>query len=680
MTPYSALFTPLTIRHLEIRNRLLSTSHSPGYAVGGRITERYLRYQEEKARGGVGLTQFGGATAVSIENSFHYGQVDGASDAVIPEYRAMAERVHANGAACTVQLTHGGRRERWDSANWLPAYSASCRRELVHRSFPVEMEHHDIARAQRAYAHAVRRAREGRLDGVEISAQAGTLIEQFWCPAINHREDEYGGSLENRVRFGLELVEAVRREVGSDYIVGIRMSGDEMLEGGLSHDDCIAIARMHARHGGVDFISVVGGQATDYKSSGTIWPTMWLPSAPFLHLASAIRAAVEVPVFHATRVTDAATAAHAVAEGHVDMIGMTRAFIADPHFANKLARGDEIEIRPCVGAGYCVDRVLSGQDALCVQNPATGREEKLPQIITPSDGPRRRVVVVGGGPGGLEAARVSAERGHDVVLFEAAGELGGQILLAARATWRRELAGIAHWLAGRIERLGVDLRLNTLAEAADVRAENPDVVVVATGGLPNVGHFEGGVHAATVWDVLGGHVEAGEQVLVFDENGYHQGPSCAEHLASRGSRVEIVTPDRALCNEMADTNQGAHLSELYRRGVAIRTDTRLVGLRREGNRLVAALANMFTGETEERGFDQVVGDHGTLPNDALYFALKSDSVNLGEVDLQAMADARPQTLVTNPEGRYRLFRVGDAWTSRNIHAAMLDSLRLCKDL
>ena len=151
----------------------------------------------------------------------------------------MAERIHAHGAACTVQLTHGGRRERWDSANWLPAYSASCRRELVHRSFPVEMEHHDIARAHRDYAQAVRRAREGHLDGVEISCQAGTLIEQFWSPAINHREDEYGGSLENRMRFGLELVEAVRREVGADFIVGIRMSGDEMMEGGLSHEDCI---------------------------------------------------------------------------------------------------------------------------------------------------------------------------------------------------------------------------------------------------------------------------------------------------------------------------------------------------------------------------------------------------------------------------------------------------------
>ena len=205
-------------------------------------------------------------------------------------------------------------------------------------------------------------------------------------------------------------------------------------------------------------------------------------------------------------------------------------------------------------------------------------------------------------------------------------------------------------------------------------------MIVATGGLPNVGHFEGAEHVTTVWDVLGGHAESGARVLIHDENGSHQGPSCAEHLASRGARVEVVTPDRALCNEMAETNQGAHLNELYRHGVRIRPDTRLVAVRREGNHLVASLANMFTGEREEREVDQVVGDHGTLPNDALYFDLKPGSTNLGEVDLEAMAGARPQRLCTNPDGAYQLFRVGDAWTSRNIHAAMLDSLRLCKDL
>ena len=397
MSLYDALFEPLTIKHLVIRNRFLSTSHAPGYGVGGHITERYRRYHAEKARGGVGLTQFGGATAVSVENSFHYGQINGATEKVIPEYRAMAAAIHEHGAACMVQLTHGGRRERWDAANWLPTFSPSCRRELIHRSFPVEMEDHDIRRVQKDCAQAARRVREGEVDGVELSCQAGTLIEQFWSPAMNAREDDYGGSLENRMRFGLELLAAVREAVGEDYVIGIRMPGDQMLEGGLDRDDCLAIATAYAGSGLIDFVSVVGGQASDYQSSARIWPTMWVPSAAYLPLASAIKAAIDIPVFHATRIADPATAAHAVAEGHLDMVGMTRAFLADPHFVNKLRQGREDEIRPCVGAGYCVDRVISGHDAVCVHNVATGREETLPHIVSPGPGPRRTVVVVGGG-------------------------------------------------------------------------------------------------------------------------------------------------------------------------------------------------------------------------------------------------------------------------------------------
>lgn len=680
MPSYDALFQPLAIKRLVIRNRFLSTSHAPGYAVGGHVTERYRRYQAEKARGGVGLTQFGGATAVSVENSFHYGQLNGAVDTIVPEYRAMAAAIHEHGAACMVQLTHGGRRERWDSANWLPAFSASCRRELVHRSFPAEMEDHDIRRIHRDFADAVRRCREGDLDGVEISCQAGTLIEQFWSPALNHREDAYGATFDNRMRFGCELLAAVRREIGDDYVVGIRMPGNEMLEGGLDEDDCLAIARCYAESGLVDFISVVGAQASDYQSSARIWPTMWLPSAVYLGLAGRIKAAVDVPVFHATRIVDGATAAHAVGEGHVDMVGMTRALIADPHFVNKLRQGREDEIRPCVGAGYCVDRVLSGQDALCVHNVATGREETLLHAIPASPGPRRKVVVVGGGPGGLEAARVSAERGHEVVLFEATGELGGQIVLAAKCGWRRELAGIAEWLASRVTRLGVDLRVNSLADAEDVLAEAPDVVVLATGGTPNVGNVAGAEHMVSVWDVLGGHARPADAVLLYDENGAHQGPSCAEFMALKGAKVEVVTPDRALCTELADTNLGAHMSELYRHGVTVTPDTRLVEVRPSGNALVAVVANGYTGVREERRVDQVVGDHGTLPNDDLYFALKSRSRNLGEVDLGALVAAAPQRLATNPKGEFQLFRIGDAWSSRNIHAAMLDAMRICRNL
>ncbi len=677
MARYEALFEPLQIRKLTIRNRFLSTSHSPAYAEKGVITERYIRYHEEKAKGGVGLTQFGGATTVSPENSTYYGQVNGAVDEVIPSYREMAAAVHKHGAACMVQLTHGGRRERWDKANWLPTYSASCRRELVHGSFPVEMEDHDINRTIADYAAAARRVRDGDVDGAEISAQAGTLIEQFWSPATNFRSDGYGGSLENRMRYGLEVFEAVRKAVGDDFVVGIRMPGDEMLKDGLTQDDCIAIAAAHAASGLIDFISVVGAHGATVKGEAKIWPTMWVPSAGYLKLAKAIRDEVSIPIFHATRITDAATAEYAVKEGYLDMVGMTRSGIADPHHITKLAEGREAEIRPCVGVGYCVDRVISGQDALCAHNVAAGRELHIPQVIAQTAGEKKQVAVVGGGPGGLEAARVSAARGHRVTLFEATSKLGGQLELAARATWRQGIAGIAAWLGDEMERLGVDVRFNTLAEAGDVMKLRPDTVIVATGGLPNAGFFEGRELAVTSWDILSGSVAVGEDILLFDEHGGYTGLSCAEFAASKGARVAMVTPEGAPGRELGGTNLGAYLSEIYGHGVTVQPNTRLTTVQRSGNKLKATLQNIYSDAQTEVEVDQVIGEHGTLPNDDLYLTLKPRSRNLGEADLRAMADYTAQTIDTNSKGEFFLYRVGDAWTSRNMHAAMLDAMRIC---
>jgi len=289
-------------------------------------------------------------------------------------------------------------------------------------------------------------------------------------------------------------------------------------------------------------------------------------------------------------------------------------------------------------------------------------------------------VVVGGGPGGLEAARVAARRGHEVVLFEAAGQLGGQVLLAARATWRHELIGFVRWLGEELERLGVDVQLNRLAEVEDILTEAPDVVVLATGGLPNVGHFEGNELATTSWDILAGTVEVGKDVLVHDENGGAAALSCAEFVATRGAKVTIVTPDGAIGVELGGTNLGAHMNELYRYGVAIRPDTRLLGARRAANRLVAILSNTYREDVEELEVDQIIGDNATLPNDELYLALKPLSRNLGEIDLAAMAEAKPQRIVTNPEGTFALYRIGDAWAARNIHAAALDAMRVCVNL
>jgi hypothetical protein len=267
-----------------------------------------------------------------------------------------------------------------------------------------------------------------------------------------------------------------------------------------------------------------------------------------------------------------------------------------------------------------------------------------------------------------------------VTLYEAAGELGGQIVLASKATWRRGLSGIARWLADEMARLGVAVHLNHLAEAETLLALEPDVVVIATGGLPEVGHFAGRELATTVWDVLAGQAEPGRSVLIHDETGGHAALSCAQYLSAHGSSVEIATPDKVLGLEMSDTNYGAHMSELYKAGVIVSPDMRLVGISRRGNRLTAELKNTYSGASLRREVDQVIGDYGTAPNDSLYEELKPLSRNLGELDLDALAAAKPQTLDSNPSGKFFLYRIGDAWAGRNIHAAMLDAMRLCKDL
>ena len=683
MAAQDPLLQPFELRHLTLKNRILSTAHAPNYVEDAKPKARYQLYHEEKAKGGLALTMFGGSSNVAPDSPSVFGQIDVGNDSVVPYLAELAQRVHRHGAAVMCQITHMGRRTYGHVGDWLPVIGPSHTRERAHRAFPKVMEQSDIDRVVRAFAEAAGRCKDSGLDGLEILV-AGHLVGQFLSPAVNKRGDRYGGSVENRLRFAVEVLEAVREKVGADYIVGLRIPGDELLEGGLTGGDCVEIAQRLSGSGLVDFLNVNASHI--YTDSGLAWniPVMNLPSAPFLEVAGRIKRAVDLPVFHAAGIADLATARHAVEAGLVDMVGMTRAHIADPHLVGKLERGEEDRIRPCVGAGLCIDRVNQGLEALCLHNPATGREASLPHDVSPSDGPKKKVVVVGGGPGGLEAARVAALRGHEVVLFEAAHRLGGQINLAARPRSRQRMIGIADWLTSEVERLGVDTRTNVYAEAETVTAEAPDVVIVATGGLPNTEIFaegvEGAAHVASVWDVLGGHVTPGGEVLLYDDNGRHQGVSCAEFLAAAGARVELATPDRAPAFELGTASFPTYLRDLYTLGVRFTPDHNLVAVRREGNRLVATLRNEYSEEESERTVDHVVVDHGTLPNDALYFALQAGARNLGEVDQQALLEGRPQNLVRNPEGTYQLFRIGDAVASRDVHAAVLEALRLCKDL
>ena len=672
------LLQPFQLKHLTLKNRVISTSHEPAYSEEALPKARYRLYHEEKAKGGIGMTMIGGSSIVAPDSPQAFGNLYVGSDAIIPWFKELTAGVHKHGAAVMCQITHLGRRTSWAKEHWLSVISPSSVREPAHRAFPKEMEDFDFTRVVAAYGAGARRCREGGLDGIEIEAY-GHLFDAFWSPNTNERTDQYGTqSLDNRLRFSFDVLREIRRQVGDDYVVGLRMVIDETIENGLSKSDGLTIAQRMAESGLIDFINVIQGYIGTDEALSHVIPGMGTPAGPHLDLAREVKRLVKLPVMQAARVNDVATARYAISSGAVDLIGMTRAHMADPHIVAKIMRGEEQRIRPCVGAGYCIDRIYQGGEALCLHNPATGREETMPHAIPPTAGPKKKVVVVGAGPAGLEAARVSAAREHKVVLFEAADKPGGQILLAAKLQRRREIVGIVDWLAAEVEQLGVDCRYNTYAEGADVLAEQPDIVVIATGGLPNAGRLKFGAELATSpWDVLAGQVPVAPEVLIFDDHGGHEGLTLAEYAINLGAKVEYVTPERMIGVDVGGLNYPAYYKALYGAKSVVTLNHRLKGIRRDGNKLVAVLTNDYDKSETERRTDQVIAEHGTLPAAEVYFELKEQSANRGELDLEALIANRPQALVRNKAGRFQLFRVGDAVSSRNIHAALYEALRLC---
>ena len=681
------ILQPLKIKGVEFRNRMISTAHAPGYIEDRLPKERYRLYHLEKAKGGIGLTMFGGSCTVSVDSPSAFGQIDLSTDKALPWIRTLANSVHNEGTRIMCQITHLGRRTAYDVEHWLPPVAPSSVRERPHGTTPAQISIRDINRIITDYGDAALRCAEAGLDGVELMAY-GHLIDQFWTPAFNQRSDDYGGELENRLGFVLRVLKEINRRLGDrdDFLVGIRMTGDDQLSThmgieGLDQEECLRIAKRLESTGHLDFINIVGGHLTTDMGLADCIPPMGNPSAPFLNLAGEMKKSLKLPVLHATRITDIATARYALSSGLVDLIGMTRGHMADPHIVKKIERGQEDRIRPCVGAGFCLDRLHAKGEALCLHNPATGREGSLPHHISRSTDTPKRVLVVGAGPAGLEAARVCGSRGHQVRVLEAGNEVGGQLLLASKVERRKELISIVAWLKGECDALEVEFVYQCFAELRDVVQFQPDMVIVATGGLPLPLELDKGSELITdLWDVLSGFVLPAKNVLLYDDNGAHQAMSSGEFLLNNGTEsLEMVSPHRVIGREVGDVNFPHYLRGLYRHDVRLTPDWELSGIEKMSDGLKVTLWNEYSGAMTNRVVDQVIVENGTMANDELYHALLQDSINLGEVDFEGLKINKPQILNHNAQGEYHLYRIGDAWAQRNVHAAIYDALRLLKD-
>jgi N,N-dimethylglycine/sarcosine dehydrogenase len=649
-----ALFSPIQVGRLTLKNRIYSSGHAEAMAESGRPGDRLRRYHEAKARGGCALTIFGGSSSVHPSSpAAAWKQIANHDDSIIPAYRALADAVHAHGCLVFTQLTHMGRRAQADGEEANVLLAPSQIPERVHRDVPHELEAEKIPELVRAFGEAARRCRESGLDGIELSMAHNHLIDQFWSPLFNQRLDDYGGSLENRMRFGMEVLQETRRRVGRDFVVGARISGDEFTRGGLTAADMAEIARRLAASGMVDFLSIIGGGAHTYELQAAAVPNMSYSTGVFVPLAAAIKhAAPGMPIFHASRIVDPVHADSTVASGQIDVVGMTRALIADPDLPRKAREGRLDDIRTCVGANEgCIDRIYQGRPVTCVQNPATGREAELAEIqkaTTP-----KKVVVVGGGVAGLEAARMAAIRGHRVTLFEKTAALGGQVLLAARAPARAEYAGIVRFLAGQVRKLAVDVRLGMEATPSAVLAERPEAVIVATGSHPFVPPVPGsdGKHVVTDRDVLSGEAKVGANVVVVDDVHTQQALSTAELLLQQGKRVEVISPLFYVGQDIGVTSIAPLYKRLFTEGVVLTPGTELRAV--EGSAVI--VTNVYSGvERRIEGVDTVVLSAGSRSTDSLYRRLK------GQVA--------------------ELYAVGDCVAPRGVHQALLDATRVARAL
>jgi 2,4-dienoyl-CoA reductase-like NADH-dependent reductase (Old Yellow Enzyme family)/thioredoxin reductase len=662
------LFEPIDIGTVKLKNRVVIPAHGPRLPPA-----RYLRYLEERVKSGVSLfvcsdpalagvssytvgppspvpSSYLGGADVMLPNPARPGGAEFFDNLLIPRMKEQAELAHRYEAFCFGQLVHAG--GYITAAHYQPGLSPSAEPDELLGDTPHELDEDEIADLVRIYGDSAARVQKAGMDGVEVHACHGLLLNSFLSPLSNKRTDRYGGALENRARFILEALNEVRRRVGPDFPIGLRMPGNELLEGGLTTEDVVNIARLVEPH--LEYLNISAASESGRKGGLTV-PTVMpadFPQAVFADSAAAIKAAVRVPVLLTGGIRDPEVAEQALADGKADLVGMVRAFIADPDWAKKARDGEVADLRRCTGDNEgCRKRTLfrssgGGMPIGCTTNAAAGREEEM-EIVPATV--KKRVLVVGGGPGGMEAARVAALRGHVVVLCERDGELGGQVRVAIRDPRTARLGESIRYLVRQMELLPVDVRLNTEVDVATVTEIAPDAIIIATGATAKTPSVPGidGPNVTTIREVLGGEATVGQRVCVVAEFDGHHGPaSLAELLADQGRDVDLITERMVIAEAQDPGQQHALLKRLMEKNVGLHT---LTGLKSVHEGSVTVFNSLTRGERTLEKIDTVVLAVGGRSENALLRELKA---TVGE-----------------------LYGVGDCLTPRRVLHAVLDGSR-----
>ena len=649
---FQHLFTPFTVGSVTVRNRIVVPGHATLFMpADGLPTERMLHYWLAKARGGVGLIM----THVHNVMPRHTGAPPVAlqTDAIVPAYRKVVDALHDEGVKFFLQLNHvggEGNSRMFGGVVLAPSAVRSTRANFLPtaQETPHEMEIEDIDEVVEAFRQAASKAREAGFDGVEIQGEVSFMLAQFMSPARNHRQDSYGGSLDNRLRFAREVIAAVRGGIGSDRVVGMRISGDEYFEGGLTLDDTILIVPRLEATGQLDFIHVGAG-----PGAASHIPPSYRKAGSFVYLTEAIRKVTDLALICSQRVNDPLIAESVLASGAADLVSMNRAIMTDPEMPTKAREGRLEEIRHCIACNECIARGRIGMPIACTMNAELGREQQM--AIEKTDTPRH-VLVVGGGPAGLEAARVASLRGHRVTLYEKGDTLGGQPLIASQAPGREELDEVRRYYTYQMGLQEVDVHLNTEATSETIEQEAPDAVVIATGSRAILsGLTADDVPVVDVRTILSGEadIEPGQRVVLQAEDHHMQGLTAADFLVEKGCEVQVLT-EAVYAGSQIETGT---LETLYQRlltkGVTL---TPLTTIKLIDGRTVVTENTISKAEARIQGVDMIVASYGNEASDELYREVKSD------------ADSTSNTPA--------LYLVGDASAPRRLMDAILDGARV----